>query len=560
MTEKKKKKPVEISRRDFLKDAGLLIGGTAISSTVLLSACGDQEAVATPWLPEKWDKEADVVIIGYGGAGATLGLSIAEQGAKVIILEKGSFGGGNSALLEGPPSSIMMKDEAKGLEYLDWLCGDQTEEDVLKAYISYNKEIPSLQSKLGFELVEDPQPGGFPEYPGAPGAETIYTYRIASIPPGPSEYNAIAKLAEEAGVEIIYNTPATKLIQNPNTKEILGVRANNGSEIYVKGRKATVLACGGFEFDEEMCRQYITHCPICFVGSKNLTGDGIKMAQDVGAQLWHMNSLTGPMYLGVKYDDDLVYTTVETLAFPIFMVPPKKYAFQEAGSFIWANKYGNRFNSEILPFNDGEDMHRFKAREIWLSFNVETAEFRNIPAFQIFDEKARLAGPIAKVFSVTTPAWSNDSVEEIEKGWLLKADTIEELALKCEIPTITGVTRGGHIDPTKLKETIDRYNANCQSGVDPDFGRTVSLLPLDTPPYYAMGPMFPAFVNTHGGPKHDNKQRVLDTDDKPIPRLYAIGECGSLWGHLYNGGGDACEFLTSALCAADNVINETAWE
>lgn len=550
MSQKNKKESREISRRDSVVGVNADMVGRATGSQVF-------SREEKPWLPDKWDKEADVVIIGYGGAGATLGLTVAEWGAKVLILEKAAFGGGNSACIAGP-RFLCSTDDAKMLEYMKWMCSGQTEEDVLRAYIQRLKDIPQIYRRLGLPLADNPQPsridGIFPEWPAAPGAEAVRALNLLNIPGvltagGPILFNALAKLAEAAGVEIEYSTPAVRLVQDANTKEVLGVIADSsGKEVAVKGRKATVLACGGIEFNEEMCKQYITHCPIHFMGSPSLTGDGVRMAEEVGAQLWHMNSVSGPLYWSIKVDNNLVYATYERYDTPVF---------KNAGSIIWVNKYGNRFHNETAPMLTLH--HGWRNRETWFSFDTEVAQFRNVPAFQIFDEKSRSVGPVMQVMNNTTPPWSKDNIKEIEKGWVVRADTIEDLALKCKFPFIEGVTRGGNITPRVLKTTLDRYNTNCKSGSDPDFRRKDFIVPIDTPPYYAIGPMFPTFVNTHGGPKHDAKQRVLDVNNRPIPRLYAIGECGSLWGPYYNGCGDVSEFFTSGLIAADNVLTETTW-
>ncbi|MER5182567.1 FAD-binding protein [Streptomyces sp. NPDC002896] len=107
---------------------------------------------------------------------------------------------------------------------------------------------------------------------------------------------------------------------------------------------------------------------------------------------------------------------------------------------------------------------------------------------------------------------------------------------------------------------MERWNAQCAAGTDDNFGRELFLVPLDTPPYYAVGPMLPTFVNTHGGPKHDAAQRLLDADDRPIPSLYAIGECGSLWGPYDNSMGDITEFIVSGTNAARHALKETPWD
>lgn len=513
------------------------------------------------WAPPVWIDEADFVVVGYGGAGASFALSAAECGGDVLILEKGEIGGGNSVCCAGA-LILTSIDDKQSFDYLNWLCSGQTDEDVLWAYIRGLAEIPSFQHKLGLPLKENPQPfradGFFPEFPDAPGAGGLLGMSVVDAPGGPALYGAIAKTAEAKGARVGYRMNVTRLVQHPVSREILGVFAKNadGNEIAIKARKATVLASGGFEANPEMREQYLTPCPTHFIGSPSLTGDGIKMAQEAGAQLWHMNSVAGPLYWGIKVEGDLVYATYDFMKLAGFGYNAP--AFKDAGSLIWVNKYGKRFHTEVseAAFN----RHGFVNRATWLANDANGPEFTNVPAFQIFDEKVRRAGAAMSTLNPRTPAWSADNMIELEKGWIVKADTIEKLAEKCSYPEIPGVSRAGNIDPVELRATIDHYNRNCISGAgDPDFGRPEFLVPLDTPPFYAVGPMFPTYLNTHGGPKHNAEQKVLDKSDQPIPRLYAIGECGSMWGPYYNSMGDITEFMVSGMIAARNALKEEPW-
>src|SRR5262249_10938359 len=97
-------------------------------------------------------------------------------------------------------------------------------------------------------------------------------------------------------IEVLFESPARELIQNGMTGEILGVRAeSHGRTLHVKARKAVVLPCGGFGNNQGMIRNYLAGLPYCYPsGSPHNEGDGIRMAQMVGADLWHMNNYAGP--------------------------------------------------------------------------------------------------------------------------------------------------------------------------------------------------------------------------------------------------------------------------
>ena len=507
-------------------------------------------------IPSKWDYEVDVAVLGFGGAGVTVATSLVEKGAKVLVLEKESFGGGDANTLAFAPLIFTVSDEARALEYLRWCTAGRTEDEVLLANMEALQEVPDYIRKMKLPLREEPfKIFPYGEYENAPGYGGLgQMMMFHNVPGGPAFFNAQAALAKEMGVEVMYSTPATRLIQDPDTNAVIGVYAkrNNREDIAVKAKKATIIATGGFAFNKEMLKQYISPAPTLWMGAKACTGDGIIMAQAVGAQLWHMDGKCGPMYWGIEVDNQLVYATWEVF------IPDA--AFYKQGSFIWVNKYGKRFDSEASKTIEENDFHRMRLREKYFAFDPKgTAEMKNIPAFQIFDEKARTAGgALVRILNPATPPWSEGGVEEIKKGWILKGDTIEELAKKCKFNAIDGVTRAGNIPSDVLRETVDRWNANCQAGEDPDFGRDAGLLPIDTPPYYAMGPMFPTFTSTFGGPKHDGKQRVLDAYNDPIPRLYAIGDCGSLNAYMYGFWGGT-HMLTSALIAAKHAVNEQPW-
>ncbi len=110
--------------------------------------------------------------------------------------------------------------------------------------------------------------------------------------------------------------------------------------------------------------------------------------------------------------------------------------------------------------------------------------------------------------------WSEDNSAEIEKGWIKKGDSVEKLAEQI------------NVNPTALVGTLKRWNEICEKGEDPDFLRfPKSLFLIFKPPFYA-AEVWPIVTNTQGALAHDREQRVLDTYNKVIPRLYVAGEMG----------------------------------
>jgi succinate dehydrogenase/fumarate reductase flavoprotein subunit len=111
-------------------------------------------------------------------------------------------------------------------------------------------------------------------------------------------------------------------------------------------------------------------------------------------------------------------------------------------------------------------------------------------------------------------------------------------------------------DDTQLVSTVARYNHACNVGKDDEFGRPAdTLAAIETPPYYAIR-AFPCLLNTQGGPKRNAKAQVLDPWDRPIPRLYAAGELGSIWGFMYQSGGNLGECLAFGRIAGLHAARE----
>jgi succinate dehydrogenase/fumarate reductase flavoprotein subunit len=148
-----------------------------------------------------------------------------------------------------------------------------------------------------------------------------------------------------------------------------------------------------------------------------------------------------------------------------------------------------------------------------------------MPGYLVFDEKARLAGPLNGI--VGTPndyVWSGDNSAELAAGWIRP---LEE------------------IDAPHLADTLREY------GAEPDeFGRAPeTIVPLE-PPLYAI-PIWPGVATASGGPRRDASARVLRSDGTPIPRLFAAGAAGSIWGHLTEHGGGLADAIVFGRVAGE---------
>jgi succinate dehydrogenase/fumarate reductase flavoprotein subunit len=534
-------KDKEITRRQFFKGsaaagaAGLMLGP---ESATLFGA-------SKPWLPNKWDYEADVIVVGMGYAGQNAAIASHDAGAKVRILEKApeKFAGGNSSVSGG---GMTVPNGAKeGTPYYHALAFGTSPKELCDFMAEALTKVPEQLSKLGIETIVTRDyartaPEAMIGLRTLPGANNGKIYSIKPVKDAPPNYGAgkqlhmaLDKCVKTRGIPIHYETRAKHLIQDPVTKEIVGVIAEQqGKIIYVKAKRAVVLACGGYECNIEMMT-YFNYPGIRIYpwGSPYNTGDGIKMVSEIGAPLWHTFSLEWAGH-SVKAASEQAGVSVQATL---------------GGSYILVNKYGKRFMNEMKNM-----VHTKESLELTY-FNNERVEYPNQPFYAIFDESVRAKQSLGRIGGMTWNAvhgvyqWSEGSKAEIEKGWVFKGDTPKDLAAKMKV------------DPQGLQETIARYNQYCSGKKDPDFNRRDnSLSPLATPPYYGVE-LALTLINTQGGPKHNIKSQTLDQDEKPIPRLYSPGEFGSFFGFLYPGGSNIPEAIAFGRIAGENAAALKPW-
>jgi succinate dehydrogenase/fumarate reductase flavoprotein subunit len=452
-------------------------------------------------------------------------ITAADAGAKVVVLEKmkKEFEGGNSKV-----SGNMWwtpTDAAGGAKYIESLSNGLTDKESIQALAEEMMQLNGWLNKLG---ISNTPLGAFqPEQPELAGGESVRTWCNKESANG-TLWTPLREQVAKRKVEVIYEAPAKALIQLPN-KEIAGIRAEiNGKPYYIKAKKGVVLCCGGFEFDFEMQKQFLPGWPIYGQGTPGNTGDGVRMTQEVGASLWHMNNALAGL-------GGIVVPEFAPVVIPI--------NFFGAQMYIYVDQNGKRFMSENRP-----SRHGFGVKEYVLYFDGVTGNFPRLPCFTIFDEAMRLKGPLAIKRKFGWFAWhsgyewSKDNSKEVEKGWIVKGNTVEELATKLGMK------------PEELAGTVTKYNEECKQHEDRDFGRPKqNLVALDKPPFYAVK-LYPIMYNTQGGPKRNSKCEVLDTNQKPIPRLYTAGELGSFWGWMYNGGGNNAECLCTGQVAVRNAL------
>ncbi len=509
--------------------------------------------------PFKFEEAFDVIVIGYGFAGALTAITAADNGAKVLLAEKAEYPGGISICSGGAMRGA--RDLDKAFSYLQATNDGRTPDDVTRALaegmVQIESEVIAL-AKTSNAKVETTQKAA--NYP-LPGTETFYHTNITHVPgyetqektyphimarPSANGWRMFRVLEDninQRNIEVRYKFGAERLISSDH-RQVLGVQFEDidGTQKNIKARCGVVLCCGGFEANEEMKKQHWEKSPVLTATSTMNTGDGIRMAQDLGASLWHMWHYHG--CYGFKHPDPDYPVAIRVKRLPDWF-PGEEDKADVPMCWILVDQHGKRYMNECTPYTQ-DTSHR--AMEF---YDTSTQTFPRIPSHFIFDENGR------EMYQIGAPtynqpglgfSWSEDNLQEVEMGIIKQANSIEELS---------AITQ---TDQEVLRKTLSRWNGECDAGKDVDFGRPPgTMVRIDTPPYY-VGEVWPVVSNTQGGPVHNAKQQVMNVYDEAIPRLYAAGECGSAFGFLYLSGANLSECLITGKIAGQEVSSLKPWD
>jgi uncharacterized protein with FMN-binding domain len=513
----------------------LSLGTLILSTVILLFACAGSASIRYGDTVA-WDGIYDVIVVGFGGAGAVASISAADTGAGVLLVEKAPQGqhGGNTRY--AAQFLLNFTNYEEGLKYLKGLRGEfiTTTDEELGWMVKGLMENDAWLLKMGAKKLYDV---AYPEYPEIDGFKSVHFTMVevdTIFDNFNSKYWQLLErnvLERKDKIDVWYSSPGKHLIQDPGTKTILGVQVEKDVKLLnIRARNGVVLACGGFENNRMMIQNYTQRHTVLPIGSTYNTGDGITMALEVGADLWHMSATSGPF---------MSYTSL---------------GHPERGLFdmMFQNVLNNSFTVDGDPrrvvksvFNVGPDGKRFtnegvSSRHGYMSYNgVYRPQLAVMPMYTIFDEAARQQGRIH-------PSFSEGNLEEINAGLIKKANTIRELA------GLIGY------DPAVLEATYNEYNTIAKNQKDPYFNRAAdTMAPLGAGPYYAME-LIPGYVNTQGGAKRNTNCEVLDPQGKPIPNLYSAGEFGSFFPDQYNAGGNLGETMVSGRAAGANAARPKA--
>jgi 3-oxo-5alpha-steroid 4-dehydrogenase len=507
-----------MTRRELIKSAA--VGSVAASGASALSGCSP---TAPSNLPERWDQEADVVIVGFGGAGAAAAIEAGRAGAEVIVLEAKPVGGGSTVLCGGLvymgggtplQKATGFEDSAENMyNYMLAAAGEGADPEMIRIYCDNSLDLYDWMVELGLPFKESHIPGKWAAVPtddglAYSGNESQAEFRTVAKPvprghhvQGTGESGSVLwpplqKAVEAAGAEIYYEAQARRLVVDPEGR-VVGVAAEiDGVEDYIKARKGVVLCAGGFAANQEMVAR---HCPVFLrsqfqVGTSGDDGSGIRMGQGAGGDLRMMGDAFG-------------YSAI--------------YEFGEAlVKGILVDDKGRRFVGED---NYGSWVGRVLIRDHPVSYLiVDQAIWDQIP--EQGKQQLSLAG---------------------------QADSIAELA------------RVANINLDLLENTINFYNEHAAKGEDPAFSKDEHhVVPLEKGPFYAISyPAAAVGFFTTGGLRTNGKAQVLDPFGEPVSGLYAAGRNAfAVSAQQYPGSGVSVgEGLTFGRIAGKSVAALEAW-
>lgn len=536
------KMPGEIAESGSIAVDGVS-GATATSTAIkeaaaaALTAAGlnpddYKTAVEKDAVAEDSTVDADVVVVGAGGAGMTAAITAAGEGKSVVILESQSMVGGNSVRATGGMNAAktVYQDEnefgeSAGVEktlktaaekYADNETITALAKTVSEQWAAYQAnptgyfdsvELMELDTMIGGKGINDPE---LVETLCANSADAIdwldehgitlhnvSSFGGASVKRIHRPVNAEGKTVsvgsymipllqencEKAGVKMMLDTTATEILTDANGAAV-GVKATGASgETVTVNAKAVVLATGGFGANLDMVVKYKPELKgFMTTNAPGIQGQGIEMAQAIGAAT-------------VDMDQIQIHPTVEANTAALITEGLR------GDGAILINEEGKRFIDEV------------GTRDV-----VSAAEIAQTGSYSwlVVDQAMADASSVIQGY--------------IKKGYTVTGATYEEL----------GKAMG--VDAAAFAETMEKWNGYVEAKNDPDFGRTSFANKLDTAPYYAIK-VTAGVHHTMGGLKINANTEVLNEKGEVIPGLFAAGEVtGGVHGANRLGGNAVADF------------------
>lgn len=473
-----------LSRRGFVT--------LSAAATVLVGAASTARADEAE---TSWDREVDVIVVGSGGSGLSAAIESAAAGADTLVLEKADIVGGTTIRSAGITQAAGTEYQKQFTEYQDdtpenhfnWYMalGEGWVDEELVRDLAYGcpEVIRWYVEDLGLKITD------FSGQSHVPYADEYYAVRIHRPEgEGPALIAAMQTAAEANGAVIETGVEVISLLTDAEGTVTGVVAMSNEGEVRIRANNGVVLATSNVDHNLDMAQQF---CPQqvwamslapCLSAETN-TGDGIRMAMQVGADIRNMGS-------GMDAILDLKLTSG-----------------QDVWGLIFVNKAGVRYVCEDAHY-------AYKTR---MQFLMEKSTGH--PCYAVWGQ-SNLAN---------CRAWDETTIQDaIDAGTVVAAPSIEELA------EAIGVDAAG------LKNTIDYWNdVVVPAGEDAQYGRISGFERIEGDMYYA-NRMRPEIMGPCGGLRIDVETHVLHPDGTAIPHLYAAGLCTGGWvGPYYPGSGTA---------------------
>ena len=490
-----------------------------------------ESSSASPELPSLG--EADVIVVGGGGAGLAATVTAAGEGASVILLEKNPHLGGTTSIAVGSytaaKTSIQQTagiedDFEEHVEDMLEFAGkhrDLADTGMHRVLARQAAETFEWLRSLGIQFV-----GPFPEPPNR-------VSRMHNVIPTAKVYvSTLQPIAQKAGARIFVNTEARSLLTDGDGR-VIGVECNQGRRTgKFLADKGVILAAGDYSNSYELKSQFVDEEAAQVEGiNPTATGDGHLMGMSIGAQTLNMGLLLGPQIRFVPPPRRPFAQILPTnpafarLAAAVWKLVPKFVfeAYVKSLLVTWTapepplydkgailvNTDGRRFVDETGPRREREIPNQPEKR-----------------CYIVFDNQ------VADQFS----EWPNfiSTAPDIAYAYVKDYKTFRR-DLYHESGSVDGLAGSLGMDAVSLQATIEEVNASAGEGKADSFGRHEFAGALREPPFYALGPAKAWIVHSDGGLRVDEDCRVFGEEGQVIEGLYAAGSNGQsgliLWGH-----------------------------
>lgn len=425
----------------------------------------------------------DVVIVGSGGAGLTSAIQAYELGLSPVILEKMDKIGGNtnraSSGMNAAETFVQLNHHIVDSfqEFYDETFiggGKQNNPELLKFFTEHGALAIDWLDQHGLKLDDLTITGGM---------KTMRTHRPSSLMPiGGYLVTELLKYVEKYQIPLFDNVKVTDILSDNG--QITGIKAESDREIEIK-TSAVILATGGFGAGKDLLAQYRSDLlNLRTTNQPGATGDGIKLAQKLGAQLVDMEQVQ--VHPTVQQDTPHAYLIGE--------------AVRGEGAILVNNK-GIRFVNELdTRKNVTQAIDNLGGTGAYLIFDTDIR--KRVKAIEFYDHV----------------------------GLVKTGQTLSDLAAEIKV------------DADNLEETVSKWNQAVKNQQDTEFNRSTGMeRDISDGSFYAIH-IAPAVHYTMGGLKINNKTQVLNTDNKVINGLFAAGEiAGGLHGNNRIGGNSIAE-------------------